>query len=139
MSLEPVVWSDEYSVGVKDIDDDHKRLILVFNELLAACSAGLGDAIIGKTIETANRDTRLHFTREEHLLEAIGYPRLMDHQQEHRALLRQLESISGQLSAGAHRGLDAEVLGFLRDWVVRHVLSHDQAYADFLKSTSIAD
>ncbi len=133
LTLEPIVWTPAHLVGIEAIDDDHRKLVLLFNELLAACSAGAGNRIIEKALDATVALTREHFAREEHLLETAGYPRLAAHRQEHRVLLKQLLSFGGQLTGGAPMNIDPNVVGFLREWAVRHIFGHDGDYIAFLR------
>lgn len=128
LTLEPIVWTEAHLVGLKAIDDDHRKLVLLFNELLAACSAGVGGNIIERALDATIALTREHFAREERMLEATRYPRLEAHRREHRALLKQLLSFGAQLTGGAPMSVDPNVAGFLREWAIRHILGHDQDY-----------
>jgi hemerythrin len=133
LTLEPIVWTAADVTGIEAIDDDHRKLVLLFNEVLAACSAGVGSGIIERAMDAAIALTRAHFTREEQYLEAAGYPGLEAHRQEHRALQKQLLSIAGQLTGGAPMSVDPGVAGFLREWAIRHILGHDRDLVAYLQ------
>ncbi|WP_158240536.1 bacteriohemerythrin [Telmatospirillum siberiense] len=137
--LEPIVWTNAHLIGNKAIDDDHRKLVLLFNELLAVCSAGADSAIIGRTLEAAITLTREHFNREEDVLQASGYPRLQAHRQEHQVLLKQLVAFGAQLTGGAPMSVDPNVVGFLREWAIRHILGHDREYAAYLQQNSLEE
>lgn len=136
LALEPIVWTNAHLVGNKAIDDDHRKLVLLFNELIAACSVGVDSGIIERALEAAISLTREHFTREEQILEKEGYPELRKHRQEHQILLKQLISFGAQLTGGAPANVDPSVAGFLREWAIRHILGHDREYLTFLGRTS---
>jgi hemerythrin len=133
LTLEPIVWTNANLIGIEAIDDDHRKLVLLFNELVAACSAGAGSGIIDRVMEAAIALTRAHFAREEQFLEAAHYPRLEAHRQEHGVLLKQLLSFAGQLTGGAPMSVDPNVVGFLREWAIRHILGHDRDYVAYLQ------
>lgn len=139
LTLEPIVWTNAHLVEIDVIDDDHRRLVLLFNELLAACTAGVDSSIIKRVLDATITLTEEHFAREEKLLEAAGYPRLEAHRQEHRVLLKQLLSFGGQLTGGAPMSVDPNVAGFLREWAIRHILGHDQDYVAYLRRSGDAD
>ncbi len=135
LTLEPIVWTAEHLVGIEAIDEDHRKLVLLFNELLAACSAGVGGLITERALDATIALTREHFAREEHLLETAHYSGLEAHRREHRALLKQLLSFGAQLTGGAPMSVDPTVVGFLREWAIRHILGHDQDYVDHLRQS----
>lgn len=132
-TLEPITWTTSCLVGHKTLDEDHQKLALLFNEVLAACSVGAESAIIERALEAAIALTRTHFAREEAVLEAAGYPDLAAHRQEHQVLMKQLLAFGGQLTGGAPMNVDPTVAGFLREWAVRHILGHDRGYAAYLR------
>jgi GDP-L-fucose synthase len=136
-SLEPIVWTSDHRFGIEDIDDDHQKLVLLFNELLAACSTGAGGGIVEKALNAATSLTRDHFAREERHLKAAHYPRLDSHQQEHRALLKQLQSFGDQLAGGTPMTVDPNVIGQLRKWAIRHIFGHDRDIIDFLQKAEM--
>ena len=135
LTLEPIVWTKAHCVGIDVIDDDHRKLVLLFNELLAACSVGAGSRIIERALDAATALTREHFMREEQLLEEAEYPRLAAHRQEHRALLKQLLSFGSQLTGGAPMSVDPNMVGFVREWAIRHILGHD---GDYIASLTVS-
>ncbi len=128
----PIVWSDEDRIGIPDIDSDHRNLALLFNELFTACAVGAGGDIIGKAAQAVIALTEKHFVREERFLETAAYPDLEAQRREHAILLRQLHSFLTQLTADGTPGVDVDLLGFLRDWAIRHILGHDRPYISFL-------
>jgi len=133
-SWKPVVWSSQYSVGVDAIDDDHKKLIHLFNDLLSAFANGSAERVLRDTIARAIDYTETHFAKEEAFLQQISFPFAVEHQREHRALRCELDRIAARLSAGRDHHADAELVAFLGNWVVTHVLDHDQAYFAHLRS-----
>src|SRR5512134_3308497 len=82
-----VKWSKAMSVGVSRLDRDHKILIGLINRLDEA-SAGDDDAarLMAEVLETLVSYTIFHFSREEAVMAACGYPALAHHHEEHVAL-----------------------------------------------------
>ena len=50
MSTKELIWDDKYSVGVKEIDDQHKNLFVVINELFRSIDSGITEEVIKKII-----------------------------------------------------------------------------------------
>ena len=76
-------WTDSMSVGVPLIDNDHKALIHLINRLHESVSAGdtydALDDLLNRMVDYID----IHFTREERVMEACGYPETAGHKGEH--------------------------------------------------------
>jgi hemerythrin-like metal-binding protein len=81
-------WKPEMSVGMEELDEDHRFLIKVINRL-AENSAGDGNAeAVGECLASLRNYAEFHFAREEGVMRACGYSTLSEHQDEHRAFTR---------------------------------------------------
>ena len=127
--LEKLAWKKEYSVGVPAMDEQHKRLLDMINEL-ADCPTGNAGAV--HQILSAMFDyTASHFKDEEAYLKQIGYPRLAEHEEEHAAFVRKM--VSFNLAAADHVIDAVAVHTYLKQWLVSHILSSDMQYGRFLE------
>ncbi|MEO5355501.1 MAG: hypothetical protein H7835_20150, partial [Magnetococcus sp. XQGC-1] len=72
MNILDLEWSDNLSVGVDSIDDDHKRLVSLIRELFSASFLGTGDEEIPAILKKLNNYTEYHFYREEALLRQLA-------------------------------------------------------------------
>jgi hemerythrin len=125
-------WSDAYSVGIPQIDTQHKGLIRLINELHTAMAAGQGKQVLGKILDELVRYTEIHFTYEENMLRQGGYSKLAAHNSAHQKLTRQVMELRDKYRA-SKLTLTLEVMQFLKSWLGDHILIHDQAYARELK------
>lgn len=129
-------WSDEYSVRLRVIDNDHKDLVNTVNALHDAITSGSARGEIGRIIGTLAQYVDEHFSREEGLMEANGYPDLAGHKRIHRHLTRQVYAIR-TIFAAKPRDIDpAKLLHFLRDWLVHHILEEDRKYVPYLRGAA---
>jgi len=79
-------WRDYFEIGVDFIDDDHKYLLEIMQDIQNAINAGEHNksiALLNKLITESNN----HFQREEQYLEEVKYPRLEEHKKYHRELI----------------------------------------------------
>jgi hemerythrin-like metal-binding protein len=131
-------WDDKYSVGVREIDDQHRKLVSLVNALYEAMGSGQGRTVVGKVLNELISYTDEHFTAEEAMLEKYGYPAAayLPHKREHDALTRKVEELSVRFSAGTI-GLANEVGDFLKNWLTNHILVVDKKYAPFLASKGV--
>ncbi|MEO5353395.1 MAG: bacteriohemerythrin [Magnetococcus sp. XQGC-1] len=121
MSMINIDWSDHLSVGVALVDEDHKELVGMVNELFSACFVGVGDDAVADILAKVIDYTQYHFTREEAFLREHASPDLPAHAEEHRQLTEQVLAISRQGASA----LSEDVLVFLRDWLTHHILETD--------------
>jgi len=128
-------WREQLSVGNDLIDSDHKHLIDIINRadqsLQAMSRAGLMAAL-----DELFKYSRVHFSLEEKIAEAVGYPGLEHIHGSHEALLQSLSQITHEI--GEHwDAAAAEHFGtFLKDWLVNHVIREDMLLKPFLKKHS---
>ncbi len=126
-------WSDEYSVHLRVIDNDHKDLVSTVNDLHDAISDGSTNEQISHVIGALAKYVDEHFAREEALLEAYDYPDLARHKRIHRHLTRTVHSIRIVFGNDPTKIDPDKLLDFLRDWLVTHILKEDMRYAPFLR------
>lgn len=125
-----IQWKDELSVGVKEIDDDHKELIAIANELLAACAKGAPDPTVLKaSADKLMAYAQRHFEREELIQLKAKYPLYDDHKAAHNTLIDTLEAFIQRYFVDKREPIDdltaTEVRGFLRTWLIDHILKTD--------------
>jgi hemerythrin len=132
-----IVWTDRMSVGVKLLDNDHKKLVLLVNNLHDGIVAGHArpklESIFGKLVEF----TRLHFSHEERLLAETGYQGWAAHRQEHEQLLDQLIELQVRFLSGAGGAQDQDVMNRLRVWLFKHTQGADQDFVSHLKAKRV--
>jgi len=134
-----VIWEDKYSVSIKMIDDQHKRLIEFTNKLFDACQHGTeaADEEFRTTIKDAVNYVRVHFADEEALLGKYQYPGLAMHKQQHRNfVMKVIEQVT--LYEQKQKFVPNNFVRFLRDWLLEHIAITDHEYKDFLKEKGIS-
>lgn len=119
------IWSDEYSVGNEVLDNQHKYLLELGNKIQTA-DVGQARAFVMELYKYI----RVHFTREEAHMKAIGFPGLDEHKEQHEHLITDLNALSQDF---VPEKLDA-LIAFLHTWLVNHVLHEDKAYFRFARS-----
>jgi hemerythrin-like metal-binding protein len=126
-----VTWNESYSVGVKALDEQHKKLFAMVNQMHEAMSAGKGRAIIGQVMDELFDYVRLHFTTEEKLLEKYNYAGLSEQKREHEAFIKKVTEMQQKMQAG-NLTLSIEISQFLRNWITEHIMGVDKKYSAFL-------
>ncbi len=130
-------WTEEMSVKVKVLDDDHKTLIAMLNSLNDGIESGHVRATLETVIEKLSNYTRIHFAREERFFEQTGYPLGPAHKAEHAVLARRVMNLQSRFEAGQSRQLGMETMAFLKSWLTEHIMGSDQKYGSHLNAKGI--
>lgn len=126
-----IVWKDEYSVGIKSLDDDHKRLIFLLNQFKTAYDYDTSAEFERQALEQLVEYTRFHFSREEDMMEAAGYAGIEEHKQQHARMIAQVEEFVGLYKREGHDSL-IEVSTYLTNWLINHINGTDKQYTEVM-------
>lgn len=129
-------WKDSYSVGVAEMDQQHKKLIDLINKLYEAMKVGKGAAEVGMVIVEMVDYTKFHFGAEEKLMTTHGYPGLLNQKSEHKAFTDKAIEFQSQINSG-QKAITIEVMNFLKEWLTKHILGNDQKYTAFFNSKGV--
>lgn len=125
-----IAWNDNLSVGIVEIDTQHQKLVSILNDLHAAMSQGKGALMAPAILKNLVEYTQVHFSTEERLMSQYGYPELASHRKQHQELTQKVLEFQAQYQAG-QATLTLQLMTFLRDWLVNHILGTDKQYAPF--------
>lgn len=129
-------WKDTYSVKVMALDNQHKKLFDLVNELHGAMSNGHGKDVAGDVLRRLIDYTVDHFSSEERLMEKHHFPGLAAHRAEHKALTEKVLAFKTEFDAGTSN-VTPQLLMFLQQWLRNHIQSVDQKYGDFLNQQGV--
>lgn len=122
-----VLWDEGMSVGLEEMDEDHRRLVELINRLSGA--KDIEDAaLVEQVLDELLDYTVVHFAREEAYMRAVGFPLMDEHCLMHAKLTRKVEEIRLDYFLGKRECLGAETLQFLKDWLCHHILVEDMKY-----------
>lgn len=129
-------WKDEYSVNIREIDEQHKQLVAMINELHEAMMQQRGQDVLGGLLNNLVSYCNNHFATEERLMEAHGYPDYAPHKTKHKKMTAKVLELNNDLKSGK-RNITIEVSQFLKDWLDKHILGTDKKYAAYLNSKGV--
>jgi hemerythrin len=129
--MEIIKWSDSYSVGIKEIDNQHKGLVIIINELFTFMTEGKAKDNLEPIFEHLTEYTKLHFGVEETMLFKYAYPDLDQHKIEHQKFINKLESLKEDFKYGKIT-ISLEILNFLKDWLINHIQHTDKKYSEHI-------
>lgn len=127
-------WSDEFSVGVEEIDRDHKRLLGLLNDLQKAVEAGERREVLGKLLDELIHYTNYHFAHEEALFLRTNYPGYRAHERKHQALTDTAHAIREDFQLSASMALPPQVLEFVKNWLCEDILGADRDFGAYFNA-----
>ena len=131
-----MAWRDEFSVNIREIDDQHKMLMNMVNEMHEAMSKGKGKDVLGSILDKLIQYTKTHFSTEEGLMEQHGYPGFEEHKDKHTKMTQKVLALQQDYTQGKMQ-LSIEVSKFLQDWLNKHILGTDKKYGEFLNAKGV--
>ncbi len=131
-----VQWSDIFSVNINLIDEQHKQLFRLINDLYPAWKANKPREVIGNVFSGLLDYTDKHFKQEEEMFNRYGYPETSDHMAIHRALVKQVVDTKNKFDRGEIK-VNADIMNFLKNWLNNHILKVDKKYSAFLNSKGV--
>ena len=126
-----IVWKDEYSVGLDSIDQQHRKLINLINQLMTAVDYSTGEEFEREALADVVEYTKTHFTYEEGLMEDNGYPDFEAHKAQHKVMLAEVEVVLAEYEKD-HDAAMQHALNFLKEWLITHINGTDKQYSSFL-------
>ena len=135
MSL--MAWNEKMSVGINTIDEEHKKLVNMLNELYDGIQANQAKEKLGKVLDGLIAYAASHFKREEQYFAQTGYPDAPAHIKEHVDLTNQVLEVQKKYKAGETGTLSMEVMNFLKRWLITHIQGSDKKYAPHLIAKGI--
>ncbi len=129
MSL--IEWSEEYSVGIEEIDNQHQKWISIVNELHDSIMEARGISSLKELIREMEEYTDFHFSAEEEMLQKADWPELDRHKRIHFGFKQQITQLKRDIYSG-ELVLRSQVMSVIKNWLVDHILKEDQEYSVFI-------
>jgi hemerythrin len=126
-------WTDALSVGIGIIDEQHKVLIQIINDLHDAMKAGKSKVIIREVFVRLIDYTNFHFSMEEKLMDQYGYEEAPGHKKIHKDLVDDVLELQKKLEK-SDLTIGVHTLTFLKEWLNDHILKTDTKFGAFLKT-----
>ncbi len=129
MSQKKLEWDAKYSVGVEEIDNQHKVMFATINELVDAISEAPTREKISRIVEELVAYKKFHFATEEKYFKQFNYAGAEEHIQRHREFSAKLDDLSKQFADDPIQ-LAFNLVDFLEDWLIYHLMNADQKYKE---------
>ena len=129
--MRDLTWSETLSVAVEEIDEDHRRMVELFNFFAHAVAEKEAPDYLKALLEELVAYTAWHFKHEERLMLRYGYHGFVEHKQEHQELIDDVAEIRQELIRAEMQATD-EHIEVLERWLVEHILVTDMKLGNFL-------
>lgn len=128
-------WDNAYSVGIAEMDNQHKQLVTLLNDLYSAMQSKKSSDFIGKVLNKLVSYTEKHFSDEEEFMKKYSYPGIGSQIKEHTAFTDKVLKFKGDYDAG-RTSISVSITSFLKDWLVNHISISDKKYGDYINNTN---
>ncbi|ANC92851.1 hemerythrin [Azospirillum humicireducens] len=127
-----VAWDESMSVGVAVLDDEHRRLLDLFNGLLESGITPANREELSSLLASLRDYVAVHFAREEAMMERCGYPELDGHLAAHRYFADEVEKLARDFEGDNPTMLRVDLILLLKDWFVEHIQQTDSLYKPYV-------
>ncbi len=129
--MKNLVFDHVLHVGIDEIDEDHRRLVDLFNLLNHSVTEGDSPDYLTALLEELINCTAWHFSHEERLMLKHGYKGYAEHKLEHQDLINSVRQLQTNILAKGKLDASAD-LEFLERWLTGHILSDDMRLGAYL-------
>ncbi len=134
--MEIINWKNEFSVGVKEMDEQHKKLLGMINRLIEEQHTLTDPRTIADLLTEMTDYAQVHFRAEEFLMAEYGYEQISAQEKQHQAFIDKTISFYSASDIGPNV-LSVALLDYLGTWLVGHILQEDMKYKNFFKSKGL--
>ena len=134
--MEEIVWMNEFSVGVTEMDEQHKKLIAMINLLIADQKSLTAPETIARLLTEMTDYAQEHFRAEEYLMSEYGYDKKDKQVVMHEEFIRKTRAFYSSADIGPNT-LSVALLEYLKTWLIGHILKDDMEYKEFFKSRGV--
>ena len=125
---DPLIWDDTYSVNAHMLDNQHKSLFSIINEVRNACISGADKQAMLTVINKLYDYSATHFRDEESVLRAKDSSLLEQQQTQHAIFLDYVISLEQKIQSDTEM-VNQDILTFLQVWWEEHILKIDKQYS----------
>ena len=127
-------WSDEYLIGIDEIDEQHKRFFGTAHQLYDDILNCEGEKSVAEAVEFLRNYANKHFQTEEAFMRKCEFPRLEEHKRLHVQFFESLDQLVEDLNVfGPSQHLADRALEIAQDWLIDHIADEDNLYASHLR------
>jgi hemerythrin len=131
-----ITWTDNMLVHVEIIDNQHKKLVALLNDLDEALNQKREKDQLAKTITALAEYTFYHFMTEEKYFDQFQYPETLHHKNEHQYFVEKITEFQQSYDQG-EATLTTDIIQFLKSWIINHIQKSDRKYAPLFNAKGL--
>ncbi len=128
-------WNESLSVENIVIDNQHKGLFDLTNNLILEYKDDINSPLIGETLSSLLRYAKKHFKDEERLLREVKYPKLEEHEKMHIDFIFKIAMFCKDVLNGKSSVVN-EMIEYLTDWLINHTSSADLDFKNYINQVA---
>ncbi len=138
-----ITWNDDLALNISEIDDQHKQLVNIINELFDAMMGGRAFDIIDGILNRLVEYTDYHFATEEKYFDQFQFIESEKHKEEHRYYVEQVNELKKafdegkMIREGSDNVLSIDLWKLLESWLIDHLKNSDKNYAPLFKKNGV--
>ena len=125
-----------WDLKINSIDNQHKKLVDLMNELNNAMLNGKSKDVISKILDGLVDYTVFYFDFEEKLLENNKYEDIVNHKKIHVNFVNTIKEFKNDFESG-NKEMSKEVMDFLKKWLIDHIMGTDRKYTPLLLKNKV--
>lgn len=129
--MKDIIWGHVLSVEVDEIDEDHRKLVGIFNILNHAVEEGASPKYLAAVLEELVNCTVWHFSHEERLMLKYGYKEIEEHKAVHQELIKSARELQEKILQADETIADKDI-EYLERWLTGHILTDDMRLGAYL-------
>ena len=129
--MKDIVWGDILSVEIDEIDEDHRKLVNIFNILNHSVTEGESPDYLAAVLEELINCTVWHFSHEERLMLKYDYEEIEEHKVWHQELIKSAKKLQQEILQ-ADKPVSDEDIEFLERWLTEQILTADMRLGSYL-------
>ena len=131
-----IEWNDKYSVNISLIDEQHKKLFEIINKAIIVNKHGkVAKEVLG-ILDEMTEYALMHFEVEERYMKEFDFPEYLTHRKEHIDFVGKTVYYKNRVVGGESQIIN-EIMGFLKQWLVKHIQVTDKKYIDCFKKNGL--
>ena len=132
-------WTDDYALGIKAIDEQHKGFFEACHRLYDAILNCEGEKMVEESVAFLRDYASRHFQTGESFMAKHAYPHLEQHKKLHTEFLEVLDSLMDELELfGPSQHLADRALEISQEWLINHIIEEDTRYAQYIKDNNLS-
>lgn len=123
-----ITWKDSFSVGVHSINDQHKKLVEMINNLYTEFYNGITDEFLKVLISDLEKYAVYHFSYEEKFMKLYNYKDFKAHESEHQKFVEEIKNYKEIVSV-KNKTAVIDLATYLKNWLFKHIMGTDKKYS----------